>query len=90
MTTMDSSLITAIASVVCALIGAAGVAIPMTIQGRQNTAVMSYRMEQLEKRIDDLTGKFDKHEEHTTQIAQLQTRLDAVEYHIYHNVKKDD
>ena len=76
---MEPTIITAIATVISALIGAGAVAIPMTLQSRVNAAVMENRLQQLEEQLKILNNKFEKHEEHSLQIAQLEIRMQAAE-----------
>ena len=76
---MEPSVITAIATVISALIGAGAVALPMTLQSRINAAVMDKRLEQLEEEVRRMNEKFERHEEHSLQIAQLEIRIQGAE-----------
>lgn len=73
---MDWSSIT---PVLTAIIGGICVAVPSIYQTRKSIELTTFRLEQLEKQIETLNEKFDKHEEHGKQIAKLETRVDAAE-----------
>ena len=80
----DPAVFSAICSILGALIGGLCVAVPSIYQSKQNSKLTAYRIEQLELSVKELNSKFDKHEEHSSQIAELRARLDAAEYHIQH------
>lgn len=77
-----------IASIICAIIGGLCVAVPAIFSTVKTQSVTNYRIEQLEISIKELNKRFDRHEEHTTQIAALEIRMDAAEQSIKHLMTK--
>lgn len=86
---MDAAIISSVISVIESLVAGLCVAIPLLIQTRHNSKLTTYRIEKLEEQLEKLNEKFDKHEEHTIQIAKLNTRVDSIEFHLEHIIKEE-
>lgn len=79
---MDPQLAQILASIIPALIGAAGVAIPTIIANKQSTALWQYRLEQLEKTVNALAAKLDGYKEQEKELVELEARMTSLEQRV--------
>lgn len=76
---MDPQFAQVLSSIIPALIGAAGVAVPTIIANKQSTALWQYRLEQLEKTVNSLAAKLDGYQEQEKELVELEARISHAE-----------
>lgn len=63
-------------TIVIALIAALGPLIGTILTLRQQSHFIDYRMDQVEKKVDGLTEKVDKHNNFDRRLIAIETKLD--------------
>ena len=63
-------------TIVVALIAALGPLIGTILTIRQQSHFIDYRMEQVEKMVDDLSNKVEQHNKFDRRLIAIETRLD--------------
>lgn len=79
---MDAATIGALITGIAAIVSPVAVALTSVYQTKQNNKLMLYRIDQLENSVNALSKKYDRHEQHSIQLAKLDTRIGSCEDHI--------